>query len=95
MPCYANTNRLLPVILGLLAVACQANPYPTKITRAELALQQSGDYVLSAQLHYNLSQQALEALQNGVPLLWTLHVNIKQHRDWFWEYLRCRNRLPI
>lgn len=80
----ANIKLVLLFVLGLLPCACRSNPYASDITHAELALQ-GQHYVLSAQLHYNLSEQALTALKNGVPLLWTLHIKIKQRSNWFWD----------
>jgi hypothetical protein len=54
------------------------------VKNAEIALQ--GDsYVLSADIDYQLSARAKEALQNGVPLFWVLQVKLHQQRDYFWN----------
>jgi len=42
-------------------------------------------YVLSADIDYQLSARAKEALQNGVPLFWVVQIKLQQHRDYFWN----------
>ena len=41
--------------------------------------------LLSADIDYQLSARAMEALQNGVPLYWDIHIKVQQHRDYFWD----------
>ncbi len=41
--------------------------------------------MLSADIVYQLSKKAMEALQNGVPLFWDIQVKIQQHRDVLWD----------
>ncbi len=55
-----------------------------KIENVETILQDDS-YVLSADIDYRLSPRAKEALQNGVPLFWDIHVKTFQHRDYFWD----------
>ncbi|MCX7100335.1 MAG: DUF4390 domain-containing protein [Methylobacter sp.] len=55
-----------------------------KIENVETILQDDS-YVLSADIDYRLSPRAKEALQNGVPLFWDIHVKTFQHRDYLWD----------
>jgi len=41
--------------------------------------------MLSADILYQLSDKAMEALQNGVPLFWDLQVKVQQQRDVLWN----------
>ena len=41
-------------------------------------------YVLDAQIHYGLSELALEALDNGVPLTMEVHVQLRPKGAWIW-----------
>jgi len=41
--------------------------------------------VLSADIVYQLSEKAKEALQNGVPLFWNIQVKMLQHRNVLWD----------
>lgn len=43
------------------------------------------DYCLSAQVNYALSPKALEALQNGVALYWTIRIKLVTPRAWLWD----------
>jgi hypothetical protein len=36
-------------------------------------------------IDYKLSARAKEALQNGVPLYWDIHIKTFQRRDYFWD----------
>jgi len=42
-------------------------------------------YVLDARIDYRLSDAALEALDNGVPLHLDVRVEIEREGAWFWE----------
>ncbi len=52
------------------------------LENAEMTLQGDG-YILSADIDYRLSPRAKEALQNGVPLFWDIHIKTFLHRDYF------------
>jgi hypothetical protein len=67
-------------ILGLSA----AKGFGVEVKNAGIILQ--GDsYVLSADIDYQLSARAKEALQNGIPLSWVLQIKLQQHRNYFWN----------
>lgn len=67
----------------LLFLIC-SNVLATEIRRAEITLQDTS-YILSADIDYQLSEKASEALQNGVPLFWILHVKVAQQRHNLWD----------
>ncbi len=82
-------NHCLPaclcgVLLWLLPISGSANEFAAEVRQAEITLQ--GDsYMLSADILYQLSDKAMEALQNGVPLFWDLQVKVQQQRDVLWN----------
>ena len=76
---------LLPVLSHAdTPVLSTAEGFGVQVKNAEIALQ--GDsYLLSADIDYRLSVRAKEALQNGVPLYWDVHIKTLQRRDYFWD----------
>ncbi|MBL6986539.1 MAG: DUF4390 domain-containing protein [Methylobacter sp.] len=71
-------------ILLLLPAFGFAEGFGVEVKNAEFVLH--GDsYVLSADMDYRLSDRAKDALQNGVPLYWDMHIKALQHRDYFWD----------
>ncbi len=54
------------------------------ITRAE-SLLIDDIYVINAEIEYQFSEVALRALENGVPLLVDLHVQLRRKGAWIWE----------
>jgi hypothetical protein len=57
--------------------------YATEVQQAEISIRGT-QYVLSADIDYQLSDTAKEALQNGVPLFWTVRVKLVQQRPVLW-----------
>jgi Domain of unknown function (DUF4390) len=75
---------LCGVLLWLLPFYGYADEFAAEVKQAEIRLQ--GDsYVLSADIVYHLSDKAMDALQNGVPLFWDIEVKIQQHRAVLWD----------
>ena len=75
---------LCSVLLWLLPFSGYADEFAAEVKQAEITMQ--GDsYVLSADIVYQLSEKAMDALQNGVPLYWDIQVKMLQHRDFFWD----------
>jgi len=58
--------------------------FGVEVKNAEVTLQDD-NYMLSADIDYQLSTRAKDALQNGVPLYWDIHIKTLQHRDYFWD----------
>ncbi len=53
---------------------------------AELkAVPQEKSYQLDAQIEYPLSDEAREALENGVPLTFEVHLQLRRDGAWVWE----------
>jgi hypothetical protein len=75
-------RKVLPVVLAILFNAANANEYAAEVKHAEVSVR-NGEYILAADLDYHLSPQAHEALQNGVPLFWTIKIKLQQSHD-FW-----------
>ncbi|MEI6066383.1 MAG: DUF4390 domain-containing protein [Methylococcaceae bacterium] len=72
------------VLLGLLPFCGYADDFAAEVTQAEIT--SLGDqYVVSADIGYQLGKKAKDALQNGVPLFWDLQIKLLQHRDRLWD----------
>lgn len=54
------------------------------IKKAEVPVRK-GWYMLDAEIDYRLSQVALQALNNGVFLQWSLQVKVYQQRQYIWD----------
>lgn len=78
---HADTPAPSPAKGPVLSVA---EGFGVGVKNAEIMLQDDS-YVLSADIDYRLSARAKEALQNGVPLYWDIHIKTLQHRDYFWD----------
>ena len=70
-------------LLTLLAITL-ANADSFKVLRVETRLL-DGVFILDADVNYELSTAALDALKNSVPLTLVLHVQVRQQRDWLWD----------
>jgi len=42
-------------------------------------------YQLNANIEYRLSKATIDALKNGVPLIWLLDINVEKQRSWWWD----------
>ncbi|MDO9049832.1 MAG: DUF4390 domain-containing protein [Methylobacter sp.] len=82
---YCFLAGLLPVLsYADTPVLSAIEGFGVEVKNAEITLQ-GNSYVLSADIDYQLSARAKEALQNGVPLYWDVHIKTLQHRDYFWD----------
>jgi hypothetical protein len=79
--CY---SLLCCLFAWLLPVLSYADAFGVEVKNAEMTLQ-GNSYVVSADIDYQLSTRAMEALQNGVPLYWDIHIKVQQHRDYVWD----------
>jgi len=80
---HALASNKAFLLIGWLVWLLSAPAYATEIKQAQISLR--GDrYVLSADIDYQLSETAKEALQNGVPLFWSVHVKVAQQRTILW-----------
>ena len=81
---FSLSACLCGVLLWLLPFCDYAGEFSSEVKQAELTLQ-GGSYVLSADIVYQLSEQAKDALHNGVPLFWDIQVKIQQPREALWN----------
>jgi hypothetical protein len=81
---FCLSAGLCGVLLWLLPISGYADEFATEVKQAEVTLQ-GNYYLLSADIVYQLSEKAKEALQNGVPLFWDIQVKIQQQRDVLWN----------
>ena len=72
------------LFLWLMPALSYADRFGVEVKNAEITLQDDS-YVLSADIDYQLSARAKEALQNGVPLFWDIRIKTFQRRDYFWD----------
>ncbi|MGZ8175166.1 MULTISPECIES: DUF4390 domain-containing protein [Methylobacter] len=79
--CYA---LLYCCLVWLLPALSYADTFGVEVKNAEIA-KQGNSYVLSADMDYRLSARAKEALQNGVPLYWDIHIKTLQYRGYLWD----------
>ncbi|CAA9889285.1 conserved hypothetical protein [Candidatus Methylobacter favarea] len=76
----------------LLPALCDADPFAVEIENAEIILQDDS-YVLSADINYQLSPRAMDALKNGVPLFWTVQVKVQQQRNYLWDRIIVNKKI--
>jgi Domain of unknown function (DUF4390) len=79
-----KVTTLLSVFL--LAIISSTYTYATgvRVKSIETALS-AEEYLLSADIDFQLSKKAIEALNNGVSLLWTYQFIVKEQRDYVWD----------
>lgn len=77
--------------LLLVAGACLLLGASLVLQAAEFAIEETrtyledGTYRLDADIDFALSDEALEALDNGVPLTIELHLRVRRDGAWVWE----------
>jgi hypothetical protein len=71
------------LLLGVFMWLVSTSAVATEVKQAQLSLQ-GNHYVLSADIDYQLSDKAKEALENGVPLFWGLRIKVLQQRQTLW-----------
>lgn len=86
MRCLANAKLIffLSCLGWMIADPAYADNHAVTVKQAELRLQ-GGHYLLSAIISYRLSAKAMEALHNGIPLFWDVHIKIQQPRQYLWN----------
>jgi hypothetical protein len=81
-----SNKAALLLSLHLLLIPNIAHSSDTGVTvqSAENQLMDE-DYMLSADIDYQLSEKAIEALNNGVSLFWTYQLTVQEKRDYLWN----------
>jgi len=77
MPAMMSVLLLLPAVLS-------ANDGLFEVRSASTRLN-NGVYYLNATIDYQLSSQAIEAVDNGVPLTFDLEIEISRSRRWWFD----------
>jgi hypothetical protein len=83
-------RRLVPAALVLLPMLLLGMPAPSAAKDA-LSVEQvetrlvEGMFVMDALLDYRFSSEALEALENGVPLTILVQIQVRRVGAWLWE----------
>jgi Domain of unknown function (DUF4390) len=88
MSCSVTVAEFSYILLCLILLLMPASAYPNdpsvKVISAETALL-GDDYVLTADIGYQLSEKAIEALNNGVSLFWNYQFKVEEQRDYIWN----------
>jgi len=70
-------------VLWCLPLALLADD--VEFQRIALTLSEDGLILLDAEIAYNLNDTVSEALENGVPLTFETHVQMRDAKAWIWE----------
>ncbi len=82
----APPSRLrIGVALLLGCLACQTVDAKGFFIRSVETRLQESVYMLNANIQYDLSDEAGKALQNGVPLIILMEINVEKTRRWWWD----------
>ncbi len=84
-------NHILRVLLLLWALPGIAGLYDTQIRQASL-IKNDAEFNIQTKIEYLLSPVAKEALHKGVPLFWTVWLEIREI-GWLWDDCIHRQRL--
>ncbi|PHS73017.1 MAG: hypothetical protein COB22_03465 [Cycloclasticus sp.] len=83
-----SRKPILSLLLALLTLFCTTLSFAgdkqnITVNAAMLTLQDS-TYLLNAHIDYTLSNEAIDALENGVTLTFNVDVSIVEPRKWLW-----------
>ncbi len=81
--------RRLGLLLGLLWLTTTALASDFRVVDANTQLDK-GVYLLNAQLKLRFPDGPLEALQNGVPLIIDLDIQVFRQREWLWDEIAAQ-----
>lgn len=76
----------------LLPIVTFAQNYHAHVIHAEITRQRN-DYILAADIEYQLSPQASEALHNGVPIFWRVKVKLQQSQPFWFDKTLLKTEL--
>jgi len=85
---------LLAMLLLVIAAAVPARDFEVEQVTTRL---DDDTFFMDANIRYGFSENALEALDNGVPLTVEMHIQVRPKDDWIWQEslvdLRLRYRI--
>lgn len=84
--------RTLPALL-LLTLSLAVHADAVDFRRVALTLDDNDTILLDADIHFNLTDTVIEALENGVPLTFETHVQMRRADAWVWEADVVEHRL--
>jgi hypothetical protein len=84
-------RTLLGLCLLALSIAVQAEGITFR--QVALTLSEDGYILLDADIGYDLTDTVSEALENGVPLTFETHVQMRRAKAWVWESDVIEHRL--
>jgi hypothetical protein len=87
LPCLSRgtgCSGALYLFLGLLLLTTVAQAEDFRVASAGTYLEQ-GIYLLDARIRYRFRNEPLDALQNGVPLVVGLDIEVFRRREWLWD----------
>jgi hypothetical protein len=76
---------LLALIVGILPGAAPADAEPSFVVSSAGTVLVDKVYRLNAKIRYRFSDEALDALDSGVPLVVELAIEIERKRDYVWN----------
>lgn len=76
---------LMALIIGILPGAAPAAEEPEFVVRSAGTVLVDKVYQLNAKIYYRFSDEALDAMDNGVPLVVELAIEIERKRDYVWN----------
>jgi hypothetical protein len=86
-------GRLLALALALLiGIVLPVSARDFDVERVTTRLE-DGTYSMDAQIRYEFSDRALEALENGVPLTVEVHIQVRPEEAWIWSESLTDRRL--
>lgn len=77
-------QTLAVIVLLSLPVAVSAQE-DVEFQRIALTLSEEGLILLDAEIGYDLNERVSEAMENGVPLTFETHVQMRRAKAWIWE----------
>ncbi|MCG6863274.1 MAG: DUF4390 domain-containing protein [Chromatiaceae bacterium] len=90
----SSPYRLLPLIFLIFWMLSIAPRAFAEFTVKEVRTRDEGDMlVMDADIVYGFSEEALEALDSGVPLTLEVHIQLRGSDDWVWEESLVDQRL--
>jgi hypothetical protein len=89
-----SSHPLGPLVLLFLCTLTAAPEVMAEFVVKEVRAREEGDMLLmDARIDYGFSEEALEALDNGVPLTVEVHIQLRGADDWVWSESLVDQRL--
>mgnify|MGYP001057668383 FL=1 len=92
-------RRMLHCLIGFVllttSISSIADEQPTIDIKAASLSFQDQTYLLKAHINYQLSDDAIKALHNGITLTFNVDLSIIEPRKWLWDKHRMSFTLPF